>query len=249
MAAFRGILFCAAEAALIVGLLVHRAKRRQGESVATLIADLSSRFVNLPAGTVDREIEEAQRRVCESMGLDLSALWQWTDGPPRYFKMTHLYRPLGGPPIPERFDGQEVFPWCLEKLLAGEVIPVSSMDALPVEAARDRESWLQFGIKSNLTFPLLIEGGQLIGGLSFNTVREARSWPKELVTRLKLVAQIFANALARKRADQELRESEARLSLAADAAGAGLWRLDLATRSFGSRRRPGNYSRLGRTKS
>ena len=49
---------------------------------------------------------------------------------------------------------------------------------------------------------------------------------------LELVAQIFANALARKRADQELRESEARLSLAADAAGAGLWSLDLATQSF-----------------
>ncbi len=227
-----GILFCAAEAALTVGLLINRAKRREGEAVAARVAELSSRFINLPAGTVDQEIEEAQRGVCESMGLDLSALWQWTDGSPRYFKMTHLYRPLGGPPIPERFDAQEVFPWCLEELLAGKVIVVSSMDALPPEAGRDRESWLHFGIKSNLTFPLLIEGGQLIGGLSFNTVRKARSWPKELVTRLELVAQLFGNALARKRADQELRESEARLSLAADAAAVGLWRLDLATRSF-----------------
>ena len=29
----------------------------------TLIADLSSKFINLPAGEVDREIEDAQRRV------------------------------------------------------------------------------------------------------------------------------------------------------------------------------------------
>lgn len=226
------ILFGALQAALIVGLLMNRTKRRHGEAVTTLIADLSSRFINLPPAKVDREIEEAQRSVCESMGLDLSALWQWTDGSPRYFKMTHLYRPLGGPPVPERFDAQEIFPWCLKHLLAGKAIPVSSMDALPPEAARDRESWLHFGIKSNLTFPLLIEGGQLIGGLSFNTVRKARSWPEGFVSRLELVAQIFANALARKRADQELRESEARLSLAADAAAMGLWRLDLATRCF-----------------
>jgi PAS domain S-box-containing protein len=227
-----GILLAAVEAALIVRLLIHRAKRRQGEAVATLITELSSRFINLPADKVDSEIDAAQRRVCESMGLNLSALWQWAEGPPRYFKMTHLYRPLGGPAVSERFDGEEVFPWCLKKLLAGEVIPVSSMDALPPEAGRDRESWLHFGIKSNLTFPLLIEGRQLIGGLSFNTVRKARAWPEELVTRLELVAQIFANALARKRADMELRESEARLSLAADAAGAGLWRLDPATPCF-----------------
>ena len=37
----------------------------------TLISDLSSRFINLPAGEVDREIEDAQRRVCELLGVDL----------------------------------------------------------------------------------------------------------------------------------------------------------------------------------
>ena len=201
-------LFCVVEAALIVGLLVNRAKRRHGERMATLLADLSSRFINLPTDKVDAEIQAAQRSVCESMGLELSALWQWTEGSPRYFRMTHLYRPLGGPSTPERFDAQEAFPWCLNELLAGRIIPVSSMDALPPEAGRDRESWLHFGIKSNLTFPLLIEGGQLIGGLSFNTVRKARSWPKEVVARLQLVAQIFANALARKRAELTLRAGE-----------------------------------------
>ncbi len=227
-----GVLFCTVEAALIVGLLVNRARRLQGERMATLVADLSARFVNLPAERVDTEIEAAQRRVCESEGLDLSALWQWTEGPPRYFRMTHLCRPLGGPPPPERFDAQEALPWCMKQLLAGRVIPVSSMDALPPEAGRDRESWLHFGIKSSLTFPLMIEGGQLIGSLSFNTVRKARSWPKAVVARLELVAEVFANALARKHADQELCESEARLSLAADAAAAALWRLDLAARCF-----------------
>ena len=39
-------------------------------------------------------------------------------------------------------------------------------------------------------------------------MRAPRSWDGALVKRLQLVAQIFANALARKRADQSLRESE-----------------------------------------
>jgi formate hydrogenlyase transcriptional activator len=38
----------------------------------------------------------------------------------------------------------------------------------------------------------------------------------------RLIAQVFANALARKRADEALRESEERLSMATSAAGAGL---------------------------
>ena len=53
-----------------------------------------------------------------------------------------------------------------------------------------------------------------------------------MVKRLQLVAQVFANALARKRADEALRESEERLALAADSAEAGLWILDYASGAF-----------------
>jgi PAS domain S-box-containing protein len=204
------VLFCCLQTALVIGLVVNRIRRRRGEAMATLIADLSSKFINLPPGEVDQEIEDAQRRVCEYLGLDLSALWQWTDETPRCFKMTHLYRPLGGPPIPEQFDAQEAFPWCLKQLLEGKVISLSSIESENPEAARDLESWRHYGIKSNLTFPLSAGGGQLVGALSFNTMREERVWSEEIVTRLQLVAQIFGNALARKRADQELRVSEER---------------------------------------
>jgi PAS domain S-box-containing protein len=46
---------------------------------------------------------------------------------------------------------------------------------------------------------------------------------------LELLVQVLASALDRQSADLALRESEARLSLASDAARVGLWRLDLAT--------------------
>lgn len=42
----------------------------------SILAKLSSRFVNLEPGVVGREIEDAQRRVCEVLGLDIAALWQ-----------------------------------------------------------------------------------------------------------------------------------------------------------------------------
>ena len=50
--------------------------------------------------------------------------------------------------------------------------------------------------------------------------------------RLQLVAQVFANALARRRHELSLRESEERLTLAADSAEAGLWTLDYGTGVF-----------------
>lgn len=48
----------------------------------TLLANLSSKFANLPAGQVDREIMDAQRRICEFLDLDLLVLWQLSEGFP-----------------------------------------------------------------------------------------------------------------------------------------------------------------------
>jgi PAS domain S-box-containing protein len=195
----------------------------------TLLADISARFVNLPVDQIDGEIEEAQRSVCECLRLDLSSLWQLSAENPRLLALSHLYRPLGGPPIPEPMDAQEYFPWCLQHLTAGKVVAVASVEDVPAEAARDQEIWRHFGIKTTLTFPLSVGRGPLIGALSFNTMREERTWPEPLAKRLQLVAQIFTNALARKTSEQELRESEARLNLATSAAGTGLWSMEIDT--------------------
>jgi PAS domain S-box-containing protein len=199
----------------------------------TLISDLSSRFINLPPDEVDHAIEEAQRRVCECLDLDLSALWQWlAEGPPA-LKMTHVYRSLEGPPIPVgTMDAQESFPWCLDQLIAGRIIAVTDVEKVPPEAAHDQEGWRHFNLKSVLTIPLSAGGGPAIGALNFNSIRKQRDWPDALVNRLQLVAQIFASALARKHADEALRDSEERLSLAADSAAAGLWTLDYSTGVF-----------------
>jgi hypothetical protein len=67
----------------------------------TLLADLSSRFVNLPADKVDREIEEALRRVCEFVGIDLAVLWQWSSETPDVIMPTHTYFAQGGVLSPE----------------------------------------------------------------------------------------------------------------------------------------------------
>jgi PAS domain S-box-containing protein len=198
----------------------------------TMLADLSSRFVNVGPGELDREIDGAQRRVCECLEFDLSSLWQWANDDPHSFVLTHLHRPLGGPPVPETMDAATYFPWCLEQFLAGTVVAVDSMAELPPEAARDRATWEHFGIKTSLGMPLAVGGGTPFGVLSFNTVREEREWPEPIIQRLVLVADIFANALARRRWEAALRESEERLSLAADAAGAGLWALDLGSEVF-----------------
>jgi formate hydrogenlyase transcriptional activator len=195
-----------------------------------LIADLSSKFINAPAASVDSEIMDAESLICEFLGLDLAALWQWSVETPGVLTPTHVYA-RAGLQAPGQMR-QEHFPWYLQEMLAGRMIVVSSLEELPAEAAVDRETCRQLGVKSNLTIPLSVGGEPPIGVLGLNTLQTEREWPNTMVTRLQLVAQIFATALARKRAEHALRESEERLNLAAASAEAGLWVLDLRTSVF-----------------
>ncbi len=197
-----------------------------------LTGELLSRFVELPAGEMDAAIGTAQQRVCELLGLDLSSLWQLVPGSCRYLTLTHLYRPGGGPPVPVRMDCEDVFPWAHQEMLANRPFAYSSLEEYPPEAARDRESIERLGIKASVRLPLSTGGGPVLGALTFGSMTADRTWPADVVRRLQLVAQIFAGALGRKATDEALRENQERLQLAADAARAGLWRLDLATSAY-----------------
>jgi formate hydrogenlyase transcriptional activator len=191
-----------------------------------LLADLPTRFVSVSANHVDREIETAQQAICDRLDLDGSAVWQQFGEDPEFFHLTHLYRPLGGPPVPERFVGTDYFPWVQKRLLSGEIVKVSDTKDVPSEAARDREVWDYYGIKSCVTFPFWTGDDRMFGCISFQTTRERRDWPEAMVNRLKLFTQVFASALTRQRTEKSLHESELRLRLAADSADAGLWTLE-----------------------
>jgi len=197
-----------------------------------LLSEISAQFINLPPEQVDRDIEDAQRRICECLGIDMCSLWQWVSENPDELLLTHLYHPLGGPQIPRRMEASKNFPWSLQQIMAGRMYAISSIEDLPPEAATQLESWHYFDIKSSVGIPLTTGNMIPFGAIAFHNIKAERKWSETIVKRLQLVAQIFANAIARKRSDEILRESERRLSLATDAAGAGLWSMDSGTKKF-----------------
>ena len=195
----------------------------------TLISDLSSRFINLPPAEVDREIEDALGRVCKFLDIDLALLWQWSSVDPTVIMPTHAWcaeesmRPSG----PMR---EEHYPWALQQVRAGCMFAIPSLEDYPAEAAVDRETCRLLGIKSGMCVPLSVEGEPPVGALGLNCLRGEREWPAGLMKQLQLVAQVFTNALARKRHELSLTASEARLAASADLAGLGFYELDLENR-------------------
>jgi formate hydrogenlyase transcriptional activator len=203
--------------------------RRELESqlrFETLLSDISARFVNLPASDLDREIRDSQRRICQALDLDRSVLWQLTDPERGTLSLTHIYdkpsptdqayselssagdwllRYADAPQIPTDLDAGTYFPWAIDKIRHGETLVISSIDELPAEASRDRESFTIYGTKSTVIIPLRAESGG-IGIVAFAATRGERQWPETLVKRFHLIAHVFSNALERKRIERSLRE-------------------------------------------
>lgn len=210
---------------------VSASRREGGLEFEQLLAELSSRLINLPPAQLDGEIEEALGDVCEWLSIDLAALWQWSVDDPSVIRPTHVY--CVAPELrPSEPMSEEQYPWSRQQVLAGRMFAMVSPDELPAEAAVDRETCLALGIRSALCIPLVVGDDAPIGALGFNALRAPRDWPEVTVRRLKLVAQLLAVALQRGRHDEQLRVSEQRLSLAADSAEAGLWTLELGTGVF-----------------
>ena len=111
----------------------------------------------------------------------------------------------------------EETPWYSRMLQRGETVAYSMLADLPDEAVRDKEFCARTGLRSNLTIPLKVSG-QGLGALAIGCFRRERAWPAELVPRLRLLGEVFANALVRRnqsvslaQALAEVRELKARL--------------------------------------
>jgi PAS domain S-box-containing protein len=201
-------------------------------SFETLISQLSAQFINLPTEEVDGVIEDAQRRICEFLGFDLSTLWQWSTDKPDCLVLTHLHSPADGPKKPAEPITAESFPWSAKQLMEGATVIYNTEDLTEQEALKDLETKRRYGIKSSVSIPLRAGSRPIIGVLSFNMLHSPFVYDPDTVQRLELVAQIFCNALLRQNTENELRKSEWLLSLAAESAGAGLWAFDFRTGLF-----------------
>ncbi len=187
----------------------------------TLLAELSARFVNLPLDRVDQEIEDALGCLAQALQADRSALGRLAeDG--RDIVVTHSFAVPGVESFPLLPSLATEAPLLSRTLLSGQPFVMARLADLPVEGERDRQLFASRQILSGMVVPLII-GSRVIGGVGCSLAHGEREWPEPVVRGMRLIADVFANALARQDADRALRESEEHIRLAAAAAQIGLW--------------------------
>ena len=171
-----------------------------------LISEIASTLSQVKPGELDMVINDALRQVGRFFGVDRCSLNQFSaDG--TQFRVTHLWRADDSNPEDPviRLELNREFPWFVKKILARESIYLSRLDDLPTEAAAERQFCLDLGIRSTAVVPLVADEA-VLGNLGI-TSSVPMTWPVELPPRFKLLCDIFASALARRRKEAELRDA------------------------------------------
>ena len=215
------------QSALIAALLVHRVQRRRVRRALaerlrfeTLLSDLSAMFAAGPVTEVDQQIGIGLRRIVEDLGADRATVGTLSTSSDLVLA-THSWTREGVAPLRESIRGVAV-PWIVSQVRRGQVVALRRLADLPPEATADRECLTRLGTRSTVVVPLVV-GGAVTATLSVGMLREERPWPDELIPRLRLLAAVFASALARQQAERAVRESEERFRRMADSAPMMVW--------------------------
>lgn len=166
-----------------------------------LLGDLSARFADLPADEVVEEIANALGRLLDFLDFDRGSFGEFAgqDGP---LEILCSVARSGIEPIP---SGPSLpLPWYAEELRAGRIVALPAIPAaLPAQAAAEAEYCERIGLHSHLGIPLRASG-RVMGAIGFAAFHRVRAWPEDLVVRLKILGEVFAQALVRSRREAEL---------------------------------------------
>ena len=203
------------ERRLVFGVIRDRTERTlaaqqlqsQAEFERTMSA-LSATFINLSSERVDGEITNGLKVLAETLGGDRSSLG-FVQANSEEILITHAWTRAGFPDYSKGFL-HILMPWLSRRIKMGETVLANKPEDLPDEARLEREFMESQGIKSSLVVPLRV-GGRAVGVVSCSSILGAQRWDDVKISRLQAIAEVFANALMRKQADEKLQTANAEI--------------------------------------
>ena len=207
-------------AGAILGIITNITDRKRTEEelqyrlkFQRLITAISGRFINLYPAQIDDEIDHTLQQIAVFANADRSYVFQFSEDQ-KSVSCTHEWCSDQIEPAIERLQNASVdaFPWILKKHLRGEMVLIPRVSDLPPEAIKEKQEFERQGIQSLLVVPMICSN-KVIGLIGLDSVREEKMWAGDTNSLLKIVGQVFANALENKKTRQALQESEERLRI------------------------------------
>jgi transcriptional regulator with GAF, ATPase, and Fis domain len=199
------------------GLIVQditEQKEKEGAQIErlrfeALLSGLSATFINVQVSEVDGKIVRGLKQIVDFLGFDRSSVWR-VDPDNGNMICTHTYALAGIVQPPTVLSPQSMPVWNA-MVMRDEIFRVSDVDELSDEFVEEKKYCKDHGgIRSIMFIPARV-GGVVSGFITFVSYRVKRDWHDDMIQRLRLLWEVYANALERKRADQKIQTALAEI--------------------------------------
>jgi len=188
-----------------------------------LHSELSTSFINLPASEVDQAIILGLQHIADLMDMDRISIMQLSESATSIFTK-YTYSMPGAPSLEVPVMAQ-ITSKIIETIQRGEIMVANSPEELLVSSHENKYLYNEMGLKSHAAIPLKV-GGDNLGFMGINSFRHEGVFSETVIQQLRSLGEIFANALARKRAEEILLDREARYRSLFDDSPISLWEED-----------------------
>ena len=190
---------------------VHAAAMKQGvrtEELLRLILALSTNFIALPSDEIDDGIHDVLGAVGNFASVDRCYVFQFCENG-KMVRNSHEWcaRDVSSRAMKLQNVSEDELPWLLKRIRELGIVHVADASLLPPKARAENLRLLGEDVRSLVVVPMAY-GESLVGFLGLDSVRRKKTWDEEIISLLKIVGEIFVNALARKKAAETVRISE-----------------------------------------
>ena len=181
---------------------------RYHNEIEKLISFISAKFINVNAADIQREINQSLQTITEFCVADrcyimliskdhgtVSITNEWNR--PEIDPVKKLMPPIS----------THSCPWALNMFNDNQTLALRRLDDLPAEAHREKALLHKAGIKSLVYVPI-VYGGTLAGLLGIDRVDAPIIWHEGDISLLKVVGEIFVNALERVNVELVLKQAK-----------------------------------------
>ncbi|MFO7975061.1 MAG: PAS domain S-box protein, partial [Candidatus Hydrogenedentota bacterium] len=185
--------------------LLHRVQMEE------LVASVSSRFLSIAPEGLPDAVQNVLGSMAQFVGADRAYIYIMREDK-ETLDMVHEWRAPGIPSFQMENRGltSGAFPWFARTVVSEGVVYIPDVEALPEEAASEKEVLHSHGVQSLLDVPMLWHD-EIFGLLGFSSVERKVAWAEDDIRLLKVVGGILVAAFQRARAEDEVRLQNRRL--------------------------------------
>ncbi len=178
------------------------------EELLKLILTLSTNFIILSPEDIDDGINDVLKIIGLYAEADRSYVFTFSeDGK----TITNTHEWCGEGIKSQKNDLQQMkvsmVSWLITKIRNLEVVHIPDVNVLSHDVIKEIKALVISDIKSLIAVPI-VSGYKVIGFIGLEKVTEKRIWSENVISLLKIVGELFANAIIQKQMTKALNESE-----------------------------------------